>query len=72
MFHVLIFLFYGIRIFFKSGALAPVKTVGEDLPSAGVMIRGRRQKWLKMGIAITILDFLFSATMHITYLPAGQ
>ena len=57
MFHLLIFLFYGIRIFFKSGALPLFKTVVEDLPSAGAMIRGRRQKWLKMGIAVTIFGF---------------
>ena len=57
MFHLLIFLFYGIRIFFKLGALAFFKTVAEDLPRAGVMISDKRQKWLKMGIAVTIFGF---------------
>ena len=57
MFHLLIFLFFGIRIFFKSDALALDKTVGEVLPRASVMFNTRRQKWLKMGIAVTIFGF---------------
>ena len=57
MFHLLVFLFYGIRIFFKSGALALVKIVSEDLPIASLMIVSRRQKWLKMDIAVTIFGF---------------
>jgi len=53
----MIFLFYGIRFFFSFGAPALVKTVGEDLTSAGDMIRDRREKRLKMGIAVTIFRF---------------
>ena len=59
MFHLLVFLFYGIRIFFKSGALARVRIVSEDLPKASLMIVSRRQKWLKMGIAVTIFGLFF-------------
>ena len=58
------------RIFFQSGAPALVKTVGEDLTSAGVLIRYRREKWLKMGFAVTIFRF-FIAGKHATVASTG-
>ena len=53
------------RIFFQSGALALVKTVGEDLTSAGDMIRGRGEKRLKMGNAVTIFRFFVAGKQAI-------
>ena len=69
LFHLLTFLFAGI-VFFQSGAPALVKTVGEDLTSAGVLTRDRREKRLKMGIAVTIFRF-FIAGKHATAASAG-
>jgi len=46
--------------------------VGEDSTSAGFMIRDRREKRLKMGIAVTIFRFLLLATRHMPHLPAGH
>ena len=60
----------GHRIFFQSGAPALVKIVGEDLTSAGDMITGRREKRLKMGIAVTIFRF-FIAGKQTTVASAG-
>ena len=57
-------------IFFQSGAPALVKTVGEDLTSASDIIRDRREKRLKMGIAVTIFRF-FIAGNHATAASAG-
>ena len=56
--------------FFQSGAPALVKTVGEDLTSAGDMIRDRQKKRLKMGIAVTIFRF-FIAGKQATAASAG-
>ena len=58
------------RIFFQSGAPTLVKTVGKDLTSAGVLIRDRREKRLKMGIAVTIFGF-FIAGKHSTAASVG-
>ena len=58
------------RIFFQSVAPALVKTVGEDLTSAGGVIRDRREKRLKMGIAVTIFRF-FIAGKQATAASAG-
>ena len=58
------------RIFFQSGAPALVKTVGEDSTSAGDMIRDRREKRLKMDIAMTIFRF-FIAGNQATAASAG-
>jgi len=58
--------------FFQSGAPALVKTVGEDLTSAGVLNRDRRGKRLKMGIAVTIFRFLLLASMQLPHLLAGH
>ena len=51
--------------FFQSGAPALVKTVGEDLTSAGVLVRYRREKWLKMGFAVTIFRFFVAGKQAI-------
>ena len=58
------------RIFFWVGAPALVKTVGEDLTSAGDMIRDSWEKRLKIGTAMTIFRF-FIAGKQATAASAG-